>query len=462
MHGQIKGPDGTVYGEIKDKGYIVVAPSTFHGREYKWLPGQSPWDVEFAEMPDWLQELTSEPSRLAQVEGALAKPLEEVKALGVYSTAAADKFRELCRTWPIAREATNDGELTTRGLLLKGADLGLPPSETLRIALEAYSPKCEPPWDEAELRHKVEGVYKYRKTPVGSESSEYAFAEFAPEVPPALEPPHRWAHIRTPEGFLVKPDGVYKRKFKGKTEQPPEKICRPLVVKSAIKCVTDSDEVIDGRVLEMLTRDGSYREHVIARGELHQDKRALAGSLSNNGADIISGSEDLVAKYLCLFEPEEDDVRLSKTGWVPEKLAGSKLVFVLPNESTDNKFQCRHHAKAGAIRASGPLQDWVGNVYPLVSAAPLAMYEVMKALSAPLLAFVPVEPHENIYGLSSTGKTTLLQIGASVWGDGGGTHAQGYIQTWNTTSNALEIVATQFNDLPLYLDELGTYHGKQM
>jgi hypothetical protein len=353
------------------------------------------------------------------------------------------------------------GNDTTYKVACELWDFGFPLRAAIELMLIAYNPRAVPRWSENELRRIVESAYVHAKSVQGCATPEADFNRFAPDTPP-----HRWAHIRIPDGFLDKPDGIYQRKFRvtkeEKRELRPEKICRPMVVKSSCKRVTDSDEVIDGLVLEFLHSDGNYKEYVLACGDLSRDKRQLAGKLSDMGAGIAPGKEDQVAQYIYGFTPVGDGVRLSKTGWVPEVLTGADLVFALPNESTNSRFQLHGHTKGEAIRSAGPLQNWTSKVYPLISSIPEAMYEVFKSLSAPLLAFVSVEPHENIYGLSSTGKTTLLQIGASVWGDGGGTHAQGYIQTWNTTSNALEIVATQFNDLPLYLDELGTYHGKQM
>jgi len=54
-------------------------------------------------------------------------------------------------------------------------------------------------------------------------------------------------------------------------------------------------------------------------------------------------------------------------------------------------------------------------------------------------------------GSSSIGKTTLIQVGGSVWGGGGLT---GYIRSWRATDNGLESVALAHCDTLLALDEL--------
>src|SRR5262249_36731818 len=60
--------------------------------------------------------------------------------------------------------------------------------------------------------------------------------------------------------------------------------------------------------------------------------------------------------------------------------------------------------------------------------------------------------------LSSTGKTTSAQGGASVWGCGADpTEAPGvaYVRKWNATANAVEAIAAEHCDGLLVLDEVG-------
>ena len=57
-------------------------------------------------------------------------------------------------------------------------------------------------------------------------------------------------------------------------------------------------------------------------------------------------------------------------------------------------------------------------------------------------------------GGSSSGKTTALQVAASVWG--GPVH----VKSWRLTDNALESVATLHNDGLLILDEVGQVNAR--
>ena len=51
----------------------------------------------------------------------------------------------------------------------------------------------------------------------------------------------------------------------------------------------------------------------------------------------------------------------------------------------------------------------------------------------------------NFRGPSSIGKTTLLQVGGSVWGGGG---LAGYVPTWRTADNGLESGARPLRHAP--------------
>ena len=57
-------------------------------------------------------------------------------------------------------------------------------------------------------------------------------------------------------------------------------------------------------------------------------------------------------------------------------------------------------------------------------------------------------------GGSSSGKTTALQIAASVWG------SPEHVRSWRATDNGLENIAVLHNDNVLILDEVGQVNGK--
>jgi putative DNA primase/helicase len=98
---------------------------------------------------------------------------------------------------------------------------------------------------------------------------------------------------------------------------------------------------------------------------------------------------------------------------------------------------------------AGSLAGWRDQIAAKATGNPLLMQAISTAFAGPLLDRV----HSDGGGVhfvwdSSTGKTTLIRAGCSVWG------GDGYLRTWRATANGLEGAATLFNDGLLALDEI--------
>src|SRR3972149_4985916 len=102
----------------------------------------------------------------------------------------------------------------------------------------------------------------------------------------------------------------------------------------------------------------------------------------------------------------------------------------------------------GALRASGTWEGGVAAVAPAIE-PPAAATALYAALAAPLLGIVEVgqNPVLDWSGPTSTGKTTLLSLAASVWGEPGG-----LIATWDITPTKMERLCAFLADLPVFLD----------
>lgn len=143
--------------------------------------------------------------------------------------------------------------------------------------------------------------------------------------------------------------------------------------------------------------------------------------------------------------------------------------FVLPDQvigsANDIIFQPMEPSLLSeTIKSSGSLKEWkqvigsklVGNHY-LVSMLGLAM-------SSLLLRAAAIENRGfNLCGSSGSGKTTAIQVAATLFGDGtqpgqGVNHI--YTHQWNSTANSMEMLTSQHNDLPMIVDELGMLDDK--
>ncbi len=215
-----------------------------------------------------------------------------------------------------------------------------------------------------------------------------------------------------------------------------------------------------GKVLRW--RDDDRREHVrhVADADLHGEPAALCASLAHLGLRIDRKRQREFVGYLSGVGARRRVTVVSRTGWHE---IGGRSVFVLPSETIGARGGERVILDAAAqdvYEAHGSIQDWRDGPAKLASGHVLPVLAISAALAGPLLHLAGVEGggvHFN--GQSSKGKTTLLQMAASVWGRGG---TPGYVRTWRATANGLEGAAAGATDTALMLDELGQVDGREL
>ena len=142
---------------------------------------------------------------------------------------------------------------------------------------------------------------------------------------------------------------------------------------------------------------------------------------------------------------------LLRRQWLIEQ-AGS--VFATSNWTIGSADEPHHFvgqlSGSTTLEESGSLSDWQTYVGQLCRGNPLAIFSIGTALAAPLIASSGMENGAiHLVGASSTGKTTLLQLAASVYG------SNRYVRSWISTSNGLAAVSSEHNDMLLPLDEIG-------
>jgi hypothetical protein len=140
--------------DIKHLGGFVVAPGSLHvsGRRYVWLAGGHPGDGEMAEIPAaWLRAI----SRPVVVD-ASAEPMPDSD---VPVDERVRRARSCVVKMPIAI-AGQDGHGATFDVALAAVrGFVVPRAEALDI-LREYSARCQPPWSEHELAHKVDDAMR--------------------------------------------------------------------------------------------------------------------------------------------------------------------------------------------------------------------------------------------------------------------------------------------------------------
>jgi len=245
-------------------------------------------------------------------------------------------------------------------------------------------------------------------------------------------------------GKKIRP-GVYwhGRRFKeGESVDVDEWICSPLTVVG----ITSSPKQDNfGRLLKFPDSHGQWHEWAMPMHLLKGNGDELRGELLNQGVIFNPKRRSDIINYLMTHQSYRRITAIDRVGWHQD-------VFVLPNQvigQADVAFQsdviteCEFHQ-------AGSLTDWQNEIGKLcVGNIPL-MVSVAAALAGPLLKFIDRQQGGGIHwvGDSSSGKSTAVEIAASVWG------SSEFIRSWSATANGLEGIAATRNDTCLILDEI--------
>ncbi len=275
------------------------------------------------------------------------------------------------------------------------------------------------------------------------------------------------------QDFAVKPSGVLDEKnwFEGLhkvkayeydengVKQGNSLICGPLAVKA--KAVNEHGQFFI--VLLIVDCFGNKREIVMPAKDLPETSyHTLAPLLREWGVKTIFGQGKELMKYL---HAAQDSITVpskivENLGWTNS----NNLEFVLPNRIIKSAGQEQIYYRpvgysppAQTMTSSGTLQDWKDYIAGKCVDLPYCVFVLACAFAAPLLKAANLESggfhfHQN----SGKGKTTLLQIASSVFGNGSEPSNTSFMKKWNNTANGLEGIAAAHNDLAPILDEIGS------
>jgi putative DNA primase/helicase len=132
-----------------------------------------------------------------------------------------------------------------------------------------------------------------------------------------------------------------------------------------------------------------------------------------------------------------------KTGWVK----GSFLTPAKTYGDPDLRFR-EPEPDRSLTEIKGNLADWKSEVAAKCAGNSRLLFALGTAFAAPLLPLAQIESGGfHLVGTTSIGKTTTLNVAASVAG-------LKHIPNWRSTANALEGKASEFNHMLLPLDEI--------
>lgn len=254
-----------------------------------------------------------------------------------------------------------------------------------------------------------------------------------------------------PEGFFLvskgKRAGLYKLETKPDGEPNEIRIGPPLSVKVMTR---DSEGNEWGLMLEWADPDGKKHTWPMPIELLFRQGTDWYSALASGGWFGNPVARKKLVDFLSAVRPVRRIRCVPRTGW-------DNTAYILPdavygNTSESVVLQSAHHGDL--YRTAGTLEGW-REIAALSIGNSRLSFALCAAFAGPLFRLAGLEGGGfSFEGGSSSGKTTALQIAASVWG------GPEHVRSWRATDNGLENIAVLHNDNVLILDEVGQVNGK--
>ena len=252
-----------------------------------------------------------------------------------------------------------------------------------------------------------------------------------------------------PDGFFISEAGRKAGLYKINAEGEPVYLGPPLFVRGLTR---DSDGNNWGRLLEWHDKDGRLRRWAMPDAMLYRQGGEWFSELAAAGWSGVPSMRVRIAAYLSSVSHERRFRCVERVGWFRD-------AFVLPDGATGRSggeellFQSAT-VTTDLYGTAGTLDGWKEAAALSVGNSRLT-FALCLAFAGPLLRLTGTEGGGfSLEGDSSCGKTTALQLAASVWG------GPAHVRTWRATDNGLEGVAALHNDGLLILDEIGQVGGR--
>jgi putative DNA primase/helicase len=152
LHAFAKAPPRAIRGALDGitlrwRNYVVAAPSRHvKGGLYAWEPGCAPWDVR----PTVLTTVLAE--RMRRREAPRAQPHTTPQ---VSDDVRIKRARAYLAKIPPAIQGHRGSDALFRAICWVMHGFGLDDDATRSIIVDHYNPRCEPPWSDREIDHKI-------------------------------------------------------------------------------------------------------------------------------------------------------------------------------------------------------------------------------------------------------------------------------------------------------------------
>lgn len=266
-------------------------------------------------------------------------------------------------------------------------------------------------------------------------------------------------HLRMPRGYECERDGsVWLVDDPAKPDDRTQVLNAPMVIARQLVDLYTGE--IRSEVRFMNAR-GHWQAATVPREVLGD--RGLIAALRPLGAMVNAGTSGSIMRYLDAFEADngaliEQVHCVPQTGWHRRQFVLADTLQAPGTDATpitlDGSPDLQRLAAAVRPAKGSDHAKHVAALRVAMDASPECTLVVLAALTAPLLHLL--DQHNfalHLCGDSSRGKTSMLRVAASVFGD---PFSPAWVGSWNSTLFALEQRATMLCDLPQLYDEVGS------
>lgn len=249
-----------------------------------------------------------------------------------------------------------------------------------------------------------------------------------------------------PSGFRLTHEGVFYSGEDGESRP----VCSPLEILARTR---DAKGHNWGLLVEFDDPDGAKKRwNIPARTMTGDFGKDVLGPLVDMGLRLAGTRSSRNARndlqsYFQGFDSAQRARLVTRLGW-------HDSAFLLPEQQVGSHTEHLHFYEAGAqlppIGEAGTLEQWQEQIGALCVGNHRLAFVASVAFAGPLLHMLGHESGGfHLYGDSSGGKTTHLQVAASIYG------GPRLVRSWRSTDNALESIAAAHSDGLLVLDEIG-------
>ncbi|AIB34137.1 DUF927 domain-containing protein [Pseudomonas simiae] len=275
---------------------------------------------------------------------------------------------------------------------------------------------------------------------------EQAKANPEPKAKAAAKRPSKPKNDLMPGGFRLTSEGV----FYAGDDCESRPVCSPLEILARTR---DDKGQNWGLLVEFDDPDGAKKRwNIPARTMTGDFGKDVLGPLVDMGLRLAGSRSGRNARndlqsYLGGFDSAQRARLVTRLGW-------HDSAFLLPEQQVGAHSEHLHFYEAGSqlppISEAGTLEQWQEQIGALCVGNHRLAFVVGVAFAGPLLHMLGHESGGfHLYGDSSGGKTTHLQVAASIYG------GPRLMRSWRSTDNALESIAAAHSDGLLVLDEIG-------